>query len=305
MNYKQLGKSGLKVSRICLGSNNFGAQIDETAAIKIILKALDLGINIIDTADIYTHGKSEEIIGKALKGRRDDVIIATKVGMNVGQGPNQTGLSRKHILNQIKRSLKSLETDYIDVYYLHRFDLETPLDESLLTLNDLIREGKVRYIACSNFAAWQIAKSYEVCERLDLEKFIAVQPPYNLLQRGIENELLPFCQQEMMGVLTYTPLRGGILTGKYAKNRPPPAGSRAEFNPRLLERMDKNEYSILENIQGVAKCLGVTMSQLAIAWILRNPIVTAPIVGASSPEQVEENCNALEVKIDDETSKTL
>jgi len=306
MNYKHLGKSGLKVSQICLGTNNFGGQINEEASIKIIGKALDCGINIIDTANIYTLGRSEEIIGKAVKGRRVEVVIATKVGMGFSQSPNRAGLSRKHILWQVKQSLKSLDTDFIDIYYLHRFDSETPLEETLRTLNDLVRQGKVRYIACSNFSAWQIAKAHEVCEAHDLEKFIAVEPSYNLLQRDVEKELLPFCQQEGLGVLTYTPLKGGILTGKYAKNQPPPAGSRAEYNPRLMERINKDEdFTVLEQIEDVAKEIGTSMTNLAIAWILRNPTVTAPIVGASTTEQVEENCRATEIKIDDATYKKL
>lgn len=194
MKYRNLGKSGLTVSQICLGTNNFCGQVSEKTSIEIINKALDCGINIIDTANMYTKGRSEEIIGKVVKGCRDDVIIATKVGFNIGQGPNQGGLSRKHILSQVEHSLRSLETNFIDLYYLHRFDPETPLEETLRTFNDLTREGKVRYIACSNFTTWQIAKANEICEAHDLEKFIAVQSPYNLLQRDIERDLLPYCQ---------------------------------------------------------------------------------------------------------------
>jgi aryl-alcohol dehydrogenase-like predicted oxidoreductase len=239
MDYKNLGKSGLKVSRICLGTNNFGGQISEEASIAIVNKAIDCGINVIDTANVYTGGKSEEIIGKAVKGRRDQVIIATKVGFGVGQAPNQTGLSRKYVLSQVEHSLKSLQTDFIDVYYLHRFDPETPLEETLSTFNDMVRQGKVRYVACSNFAAWQIAKAQEICEAHDLEKLVAVQPPYNLLQRDIEKDILPYCQQEGLGVLTYTPLMGGFLTGKYSKTAPPPVGSRYEYNQRLWQRVNQ------------------------------------------------------------------
>lgn len=306
MNYRNLGKSGLKVSQICLGTNNFGGQVSEKTSIEIINKALDCGINVIDTADMYTRGKSEEIIGRAIKDRRDEVIIATKVGFKIGQGPNQGGLSRKHILWQIEHSLKSLETNFIDIYYLHRFDPETPLEETLRTFNDLVREGKVRYIACSNFTAWQIAKAYEICETHDLEKLIAVQPPYNLLQRDIEKDLLPYCQQEGLGVLTYTPLMGGFLTGKYLKDAPPPAGSRYEYNSRFWGRVNKeSNFKVLQQIESVANDVGIPISKLALTWILKNPLITAPIVGASSIDQVEENCRITEININDENYRKL
>lgn len=306
MNYKRLGKSGLKVSQICLGSNNFGEQVSEQDSIKIITKAIDLGINLIDTADRYTKGRSEEIIGKAVKGRRDEVILATKVGLGIGRRPNQEGLSRKHILWQVNHSLESLATDFIDIYYLHRFDSETPLEETLRTLNDLVRDEKVRYIACSNFAAWQIAKAHEVCERKDLEKFIAIQPPYNLLQRDIEKDLLPYCQQEGLGVLTYTPLMGGLLTRKYTKSTPPPEGSRAAYNPRYWERINsERNFAALQQIGSISDEVGIPLSKLAIAWILKNPTITAPIIGASKPEQIEENCRITEINISDEVYKKL
>jgi aryl-alcohol dehydrogenase-like predicted oxidoreductase len=306
MNYKNLGKSGLKVSQICLGTNNFGGQVCEKDSIEIINKALDCGINVLDTADVYTGGKSEEIIGRAVRGRRDEVVIATKVGFGTGPGPNQGGLSRKHVLSQVEHSLKSLQTDFIDIYYLHRFDPETPLEETLRTFNGLVREGKVRYIACSNFTAWQMAEAHEICEIHDLEKLVAAQPPYNLLQRDIEKDILPYCQREGLGVLTYTPLMGGFLTGKYSRTSPPPAGSRYQYNPRFWERVNKeSNFTVLEQIESVADDVGVPMFKLAIAWILKNPIVTAPIVGASSTEQVEENCQTVEINVDDETYRRL
>lgn len=306
MNYRNLGNSGLKVSQICLGTNNFGGQLNEKASIEVIDKALECGINLIDTANMYTKGKSEEIVGKALKGRRDEVIVATKVGISVGQGPNQGGLSRKHVLSQVDQSLKSLQTSFIDIYYLHRFDPQTPLIETLRTFNDLVRAGKVRYIACSNFAAWQIAKVHEICEKYNLEKFVAVQPPYNLLQRDVEKELLPFCHQEGLGVLTYTPLMGGFLTGKYLKNTSPPTGSRYEYNKRSWERLNKeSNFTAIQQIESVANEVGIPLSKLAIAWILKNPYITAPIIGASNSEQVEDNCKITEIKINDETYQKL
>jgi aryl-alcohol dehydrogenase-like predicted oxidoreductase len=306
MNYRNLGKSGLKVSQLCLGTNNFGGQINEEASLKIVNKALDCGINVIDTANIYTDGKSEEIIGKAVKGRRDEVTIATKVGFGTIEGPNQSGLSRKHILNQVEHSLKSLQTDFIDVYYMHRFDPETPLEETLRTFDYLVRQAKVRYIACSNFAAWQIAKANEICENHSWEKLIAVQPPYNLLQRDIEEDIIPYSQQEGLGILTYTPLMGGFLTGKYSKASPPPAGSRFEYNPRLWKHASQeSNFALLEQIENMADDVGIPVSKLAIAWILKNPAITAPIVGASSVEQVEENSRIVEINLDNGTYQRL
>jgi len=306
MNYRNLGKSGLKVSQICLGTNNFGGQISEQTSIKIVNKALDCGINVIDTANVYTGGKSEEIIGKAVKGRRDEVIIATKVGFGSNEGPNQAGLSRKHILSQVEHSLNSLQTHFIDLYYLHRFDPETPLEETLRTFDDLVRIGKVRYVACSNFSALQMAQAHEVCETHDLEKPIAVQPPYNLVQRDIEKDIIPYCQQEGLGILTYTPLMGGFLTGKYSKGALPPTGSRFKYNPRLWERANKeSNFAVLKQIESVANDVGIPMSTLAISWILKNPAITAPIVGASSAEQVKENCKMPEINLNDETYRRL
>lgn len=306
MDYRNLGQSGLKVSKICLGTNNFGGQIDEEASIKIVNKALDCGINLVDTANIYTGGKSEKVIGKAIKGRRDEVIIATKVGFGGLEGPNRSGLSPKHILSQVEHSLTSLQTEFIDIYYMHQFDPETPLEETLRTFDHLVRLDKIRYVACSNFAAWQIAKAQEICETHDLEKLIAIQPPYNLFQRDIEEEIIPYCTRERLGILTYTPLMGGFLTGKYSRNNPPPAGSRFKYNPKLWERAsNESNFKVLEQIENVATNLGIPVSKLAILWILKNPAVTAPIVGASSVEQVEENCRITETGLDDETYQKL
>ena len=280
MDYKNLGKSGLKVSRICLGSNNFGGQVSEEASIAIINKALDCGINVVDTADVYTGGKSEEIIGKAVKGRRDEVVIATKVGFGIGQAPNQGGLSRKYILRQVRQSLKSLDTDFIDIYFLHRFDPETPLEETLLTLNDLVREGKVRYIACSNFTAWQIAKAHEVCETHDLEKFIATEPPYNLLQRDIEKDLLPYCEEKRIAVLAYRPIAHGGLV-----------------NPRGKLKAAMDEI----NVRGGKK----TPAQIALNWLMNKSSFVFPIPRASTPQRVTEDEASVGWRLDAEEMKRL
>ncbi len=199
-----------------------------------------------------------------------------------------------------------MATDFIDIYYLHRFDAETPLEETLRTLDDLVRQGKIRYIACSNFTPWQIAKFHEICERYNLEKFIAVQPPYNLLHREIERDMLPYCKQEGLGVLTYTPLMGGLLTGKYTNNTSPPEDSRAAYNSRYWEGINmESNFIAVQKIRNLAEEVGIPISKLAIAWILKNPNITAPIIGASKPEQVEENSQITEIKISDEVYAKL
>ena len=299
MKYTSLGKSGLKVSRICLGTNNFGGQLNESESVKIINKAIDLGINLIDTADVYTKGKSEEIIGNAIQGCRNDVILATKAGYHLG-------LSRRHLHQQINQSLKRLKTSFIDLFYLHRYDPITPLEESLRTLNDFVRDGKIGYIACSNFAAWQIAKAHEICEKYNLEKFIAVQPKYNLLQREIEEELIPYCKHENLGILTYTPLKGGFLTGKYSRESPPPTGSRAAFNQNYWNRInEERNFLILEKLKEVAAKVDLPLYKLAISWILKNPVITGPVIGASKLEHIEENCRLTELNISNDVYDEL
>ncbi len=301
MEYKRLGRSGVKVSRLCLGTNNFGGQVDEETTLRIISRALDLGVNIIDTANIYTGGRSEELIGKAVRGRRDDLVIATKVGMTVDQAkPNSTGLSRKHITWQLNESLRRLQTDYVDLYYLHRFDPETHLEETLTTMDYLVRQGKVRYIACSNFSAQQLQEVNVVCKSLGLEKPIAVQPEYNFLKREIEEELLPYCSKEELAVLVYSPLDGGFLTGKYTEGQTsPPPGSRGAARRGYWERIiAEHRFADLQRLTEAAVAAGVSPRQLALAWIVRDHTVTSAIVGASTPEQVAENSLALEMKID-------
>lgn len=306
MRYKRLGWTGLKVSQLCLGANNFGTQVDEETTVRIIEQAVDSGINIIDTANIYTNGRSEELIGRAVRGNRDELIIATKVGMNMGDRPNRGGLSRKHILWQVRESLRRLQTDYIDVYYLHRYDPETPLEETLRTMDRLVKDGKVRYVACSNFTAAQLEEAKRVCDDLDLEGFSAVQPVYNLLQREIEKDLLPYCRQENLGVLTYSPLAGGFLTGKYRLGESPPSGSRGAANPLYWERIrNEGDFSRLDRLLALADGSKTPLHHLAVAWQLKNPSVTSVILGASRPEQVAENCRALEEGVQDRVLETL
>ena len=280
-----------------LGTNNFGRDVDEPTSIRVIRKAIDLGINSVDTANVYTGRRSEEIIGKAIHGDRDRFVIATKVGSEIGEGPDGSGLSPKHILSQIKESLRLLQTDYLDIYYMHRFDPETQPEETLTTFDQLIREGKVRHLACSNFTVENMRAMNEVSARLGLEKISALQPPYNLLNRESERGLFPFCRDNHLGVITYSPLAGGFLTGKYAEGVPAPAGTRGALYPRFWGRMNKPEnYAIVERLKSVAERANMPLSQLALNWIAKNPVVTSMIVGASRPEQVEENVRQFEEK---------
>jgi 1-deoxyxylulose-5-phosphate synthase len=295
LEYRPLGRTGLKVSRMTLGTNNFGRDADEATSVRIIRKAIDLGINSVDTANVYTGRKSEEIIGKAVHGDRDRFVIATKLGHDVGEGPNDSGLSRKHILSQVAESLRLLQTDHIDVYYMHRFDPETPLEETMKTMDQLVRDGKVLYLACSNFSVENIRAVNGVSDRLGLERVVALQPPYNLLNREAEKDLLPFCMAEGIGVITYSALSGGFLTGKYSEGAPAPAGTRGANYARFWGRMNKPEnYAVVERFRAVAEAAKMPLSQLALNWIAKNQAVTSMIVGASRPEQVAENARQLE-----------
>jgi len=306
LEYRVVGRTGLKVSRMSLGTNNFGRDTDEATSIRIIRKAMDLGINSIDTANVYAGRRSEEIIGKAVHGDRDRFVIATKLGHDVGEGPNDSGLSRKHILWQAAVSLRMLQTDHIDIYYMHRFDPVAPLEETLKTFDELIREGKVLYLACSNFTVENMRSVNEVSERLGLERIVALQPPYNLLNREAEKELLPFCQAEGLGVITYSALSGGFLTGKYSEGTPAPAGTRGALYPRFWGRMNKPEnYAIVEKFKVLAEIARMPLSQLALNWIAKNQAVTSMIVGASRPEQVEENVRQLDEKPPEEVMASL
>lgn len=306
MEYRLLGRTGLKVSRMTLGTNNFGRDADEATSISVIRKAMDLGINSIDTANVYTKRRSEEIIGKAVRGDRERFVIATKVGNDVGEGPNESGLSRKHILWQISESLRLLQTDHIDIYYMHSFDPETPLEETMRTFDYLIREGKIAYLACSNFTVENMRAVNEVSNRLGLERIVALQPPYNLLNREAGRELLPFCEREGLGAITYSALAGGFLTGKYGEGAPAPTRTRGALYPKFWGRMNKPEnYAVVEKFRAVARGAGMPLSQLALNWIARNQAVTSMIVGASRPEQVEENARQLETKPPEEAMASL
>ncbi|GIV18766.1 MAG: aldo/keto reductase [Armatimonadota bacterium] len=287
MNYKRLGKTGLWVSELCMGCMTFGGEADEQTSIAMVERCLDAGINFFDTANVYTGGRSEQILGKALRPHREKVVIATKVRARVAEGPNGEGLSRYHILQQVEASLRRLQTDVIDLYQVHSWDENTPLEETLSTLNDLVRQGKVRYIGCSNFAAWQLCKALWLSDKHDWARFDSIQPRYNLIDRVIEMELLPLCQTEGVGVMVYSPLAGGILTGKYRPGEPPPPGTRAAENKWFLERRAQpHNIERAQRIVEVLKRFDRPLVQTAIAWTVSNPAVTCAIIGARHMEQL-------------------
>ena len=297
MEYRKLGSSGLKVSVIGLGGNTFGRAADEQQTAAIIHRALDLGVNFIDTADIYARGLSEEFVGKAVRERRREALVATKVCGRMGDLPNDQGLSRAHIMDGVEASLRRLGTDYIDLYQVHFPDPDTPIEETLRALDDLVHQGKVRYIGCSNFAAWQICEALWVSDRHHLASFVSVQPQYNLLNRTIERELLPFCRRFGIGIIPYSPLAGGLLTGKYRLGEPPPPGTRAYNNPNMQRQLTEQNLRIVERLSAFAQARGHTVGELALAWLAAHPEVSTIIAGATSPEQVEQNVKAADWKL--------
>ena len=304
--FRNLGKTGTKVSELCLGTMTFGQQVDETTATRIINRAIDLGVNFIDTADVYAQGRSEEIVGKAIKGRRDDIVLATKVRGRTGQDPNGEGLSRKHIMRNLEASLERLGTDYIDLYQVHRTDPTTPLKETMAALSDLVRSGKVRYIGCSNFPAWQLEKALRISEVNGFEAFATVQPRYNIIDRDIERELLPLCAEEEIGVIPYSPLAGGVLTGKYHPDKPAPEGSRGQLRPAMITRnLNPRNQAILQELERISSETKMPMSQIGLAWLMANPMITSPIIGASKPEQLEENMGVLGRSLPAETTARI
>ncbi len=293
MEYRQLGKAGVKVSVIGLGTNRFGvAPVTEEQVRNIIDLALDLGINFIDTADIYKDGQSEVTLGKALKGRWDRVVLATKFYMETGKGPNDQGASRYHMLNAVEASLGRLQSDHIDLYYVHRWDEHTPIEETLRGLDDLVRAGKVRYVGASQYASWQLAHANLLAEVRGWTPFAVLQSEYNLFERGVEREVLPYCNARQVGFVPYFPLAGGFLTGKYRRGQPAPKGSRGESSTYVQGLMTDANYARVEKMETWAKERGRSMSELAHAWLLARPAVCSVISGATKPEQVQANAKA-------------
>ncbi|HEV2439950.1 MAG TPA: aldo/keto reductase [bacterium] len=301
MLYRQLGRAGLNVSAYALGTNAFGGRADEATSIAIIHHALDHGVNLVDTANIYTNTNSERIIGKAIQDRRDQVVLATKCAAPIGDGPNDRGASRDHIMREFERSLARLATDFIDLYQIHTWDARTPLDETLRTLDDLARAGKVRYIGCSNYAAWQACRALWTSDRHGFARYDSVQPAYSPADRRIEPDLVPFCLAEGVGILAYFPLAGGVLTGKYKPGSPPPQGSRALTQPQFAQRLLKEQnLRLAQDMAGLASEIGCTVAQLTLAWVMRRPGITSALVGATSVAQQEENLRSVDLEVPQE-----
>ena len=316
MDYVRLGRTGLMVSKLCLGTMTFGLQSDESAAIAIMDRSSEAGVTFIDTADVYPLGggldlvgRTEEIVGRWLSGRRDQFILATKCFGKMGPLPFEGGNSRKHILDAIDGSLRRLGTDYIDLYQLHQYDPITPIEETMAALDELVHAGKVRYIGCSNFLAYQLARANGTSEARALARFECVQPRYNLLFRQIERELLPLCEEDSIAVIAYNPIAGGMLSGKHNPNAAPPEGSR--FTLGNAGSMYQGRYwhdrmfSTVEEIRSVADEAGVSLVTLAVAWVASNPTVTAPIIGASRAEQLPETLAAAEYVISEDVKTKL
>jgi aryl-alcohol dehydrogenase-like predicted oxidoreductase len=306
---RNFGRTGVKVSAICLGAMMFGGRTAPEDAYTIIDKALDQGINFIDTANVYNLGRSEEVVGEALKrrGRRDSVFLATKVhGVMDAEDPNARGNSRRHIIQQCEASLRRLQTDWIDLYQIHRPQSDIPIDETLRALDDLIRAGKVRYIGTSTFGAWQIVESIYVAKEFGLNRFVCEQPPYNLLDRRIERELVPMAQTYGLALIPWSPLAGGLLTGKYRRGQPLPQDARfANPNYAGLRRLTERVYDVVEALEPIAREKGCTLSQLALAWVMQQPGVTSAIIGPRTLEQLDDNLGAVNVTITNEDRKRL
>lgn len=302
MEYRLLGSTGVRVSPLCLGTMMFGGQTNEQDSTEIIHKALDHGINFLDTADMYNKGESERVVGRAIRERRDHVVLATKGRQPMGDGPNERGASRLHLMAALDASLKRLDTDYIDVYYTHAPDEDTPIEETLRALDDMVRSGRVRYAACSNFRAWRLMEALWTSDRQNLTRFACVQPLYNLVNRDIEVELLPVCQEYGIGVVSYSPLARGILTGKYAPGQQPGADTRAgRADPRMLQAEWRDaSLQVAQQLSDHCASKGVQTSQFALAWCLANPIISSIILGPRTMSQFDDNLASLSVEITQE-----
>jgi aryl-alcohol dehydrogenase-like predicted oxidoreductase len=301
MNLRFLGNSGIKVSELCLGTMTFGGKgifetigkVDQKTADTMVGMALDAGINFFDTADVYSQGMAEELLGKALGQKRKEIILATKVRGQAGPGPNDVGLSRSHIIAGCHASLRRLGTDYIDLYQVHSFDPRTPLEETLDTLNGLVHQGLVRYIGCSNFTGWQLMKALGISDKRNWERFITLQAYYSLVARELENELLPLCLDQKLGILPWSPLGGGFLTGKYRPGQKPPEGTRRSRTEGVFLKFDeKKGYAIVDELDKISRAHDSSIAQAALNYLLRRPGVSSVIIGARNVEQLTDNLNA-------------
>jgi aryl-alcohol dehydrogenase-like predicted oxidoreductase len=313
MHYRYLGRSGTKVSELCLGTMTFGREADEPTSHRMLDRFVERGGNFLDTADVYGPASSEEVVGRWLaRQHREEFVVATKVRFPTGPGPNDVGLGRSHILASIDASLRRLQTDYVDLYQIHCWDQGTPLEETLTTLDGLVRQGKVRYLGASNLTGWQLQKALDVSRHLGLERFVSLQPQYNLLARPTEWELLPVCAAEGLAVIPWAPLRGGWLSGRYSRDMGgPPAGSRVATAgeqgwSETWEAYDNDHtWAIVDELRAIAAAKQSAVAPVAIRWVLQRPVVTAPILGASTMEQLETNLAALDIELDDDEMERL
>lgn len=293
MEYRNLGSSGLQVSVVGLGCNNFGRRMDADAARAVVSRCLDLGINLFDTADVYGgEGRSEQFLGAALKGRRQDVVIATKFGNRMGEGPMQTGGSRRWVMRAVEDSLRRLGTDYIDLYQFHVPDPKTPIAETMRAMDDLVRQGKTRYIGHSNFSGWQAAEAHYIARYEHLRPFASAQNEWSLINRGVEAELVPACERFGLGILPYFPLASGLLTGKYRRGQPAPEGTRLSAAAAAERWLTEANFAFVEKLEAFAKQRGHSLIELAIGWLASQRTVPSVIAGATRPEQVEANVAA-------------
>jgi len=295
MEYRTLGQTGVQVSRLCFGTMSFGGIADEETSAAMFHRCREVGINFFDTANVYSDGRSEEILGRLIADCRDEIVLTSKVGFPIGEGVNKQGLSRRHIMLAVEASLRRLGTDRLDLYFLHTFEPQTPIEETLRALDDLVRQGKILYPAASNWAAWQIATALGVSAREGLARFACIQPMYNLVKRQAEVEILPLAQMENLGVISYSPLGGGLLTGKYGTERRPESGRLVEREMYMRRYGDPTYYGIAERFSAHARERGVHPATLAVAWVMSHPAITAPIVGARDVEQLEASLAAADV----------
>ena len=313
MEYRNLGRTGLKVPALCMGTMQFGWSVGEADTLRILSRTFEAGINFIDTADVYSKwvegnpgGVAEEYVGRWMKQAkipRDRLVIATKVRGQMGEGPNAEGLSRAHIIQAVENSLRRLQTDYLDLYQTHWSDESTPIEETLRTLDDLIRQGKVRYIGASNYKAWELMQALWTSDKYNLARYDSLQPHYNLIKREeFERELHAVCEIYGLGVIPYSPLEGGFLTGKYRRDTPIPNSRRAEGRQKY---MTEQNFSVLDNLDEIAASHQASVAQVALAWLLSDPVITSPIISATSLKQLEENLGALDVKLTVEEKQAL
>lgn len=306
MELRSFGRTGVKVSKLCLGCMMFGGKTEPEESYRIIDKALDSGINFLDTANVYSRGRSEEVTGEALSrnGKRNSIFLATKVhGKMADDDPNMMGNSRRHIVQQCDESLRRLKTDWIDLYQIHRPQSDIPIDETLRALDDLIRLGKIRYIGTSTFAAWQSVEALWAAEKLVLNRFVCEQPPYNILDRRIERELLPMARTYGYAIIPWSPLAGGLLTGKYKRGKAAPEGSRfanVANNPRMASRLTDAVYDVNDALREIASAKNASVAQVSLAWAAQQPGVTSPIIGPRTMEQLEDNLGAADVALSSE-----